>query len=191
MAKQCAVISAAAALVASIAVALFFVLYGHESAPPIVIDDSAFRTEVVVSVEGAVTAPGVYHLPNDARMVDAITAAGGFASGADLSEVNMAARLTDEQRIVILSSGPDLAGSPMSATAGVTSESAGAPLININTADALELDSLPGIGPVLAGRIVTYREANGPFTRIEELARVDGISMATVDKLRDRITVGQ
>jgi len=191
MAKQYAVISAAAALVASIAVALFFVLYGHESAPPIVIDDSAFRTEVVVSVEGAVTAPGVYHLPNDARMVDAITAAGGFASGADLSEVNMAARLTDEQRIVILSSGPDLAGSPMSATAGVTSESAGAPLININTADALELDSLPGIGPVLAGRIVTYREANGPFTRIEELARVDGISMATVDKLRDRITVGQ
>jgi competence protein ComEA len=164
--------------------------YDDWSAPPIVIEDPRPDTEIAVSVEGAVAAPGVYRLKGDARVQDALNAAGGPAPNADLTRVNLAARLHDEERLII----PALAASGGAGGSGTATPPAGvdrgqpAP-ININTAGVDLLDTLPGIGPVLAERIVAYREANGPFRSVDELAQVDGISLDMVDALRSLITV--
>lgn len=188
MAKQFAVVFFAGALIATVTAFLFLALYERESTPTIVIEDALLDVEIVVSVEGAVNRPGVYRLPGGARLNDAIVAAGGFAPGADFSELNLASRLADEQRVVIPFVGGPSRASPVAR--GDADSQDGDGLINVNAAGVQELDTLPGIGPVLAERIVAYRQANGPFTRVEELARIDGISPAMVDELRDRVTVG-
>ena len=165
-------------------------LWDERSAPPIVIADPRPDATIVVSLEGAVATPGVYHLPGDARVQDALDAAGGVTSDADLARVNPAARLHDEERLIV----PTIAGivaPPSSAAPTATSDVSAASVgfVDLNTASADELDTLPGIGPALAGRIVAYREANGPFRTVDELAEVDGISLAMVDKIRSLITV--
>jgi competence protein ComEA len=165
-------------------------LWDDRSAPPIVIDDPRPNATIVVSVEGAVATPGVYHLRGDARVQEAIDAAGGAASNADLARINPAARLHDEERLIVPTApvaGNTVSGEGPTATSGGVTSSVD--LININTASAELLDTLPGIGEVLAGRIVAYREANGPFRSVDELAEVDGISLAMVDKIRSLITV--
>jgi competence protein ComEA len=188
--KQLTIAAVAGAFIATISGFLFVLLYERQGAPTIVIEDAPAKTEIVISIAGAVNAPGVYHLPSDARLNDAIVAAGGFAPDADLSGINLALRLDDEQSIEIPRQRRSAEGSPV-ATIGSSGSSTAADSahININTADAVLLDTLPGIGPAIAGRIVEYRETHGPFTRIEELARVDGISAAMVDEMRDKITV--
>ncbi|MEA2524921.1 MAG: competence protein ComEA [Thermomicrobiales bacterium] len=161
------------------------------AAPAIVIDDPRPDATIVVSVEGAVATPGVYHLKADARVQDALNAAGGPTAHADLARVNPAARLRDQERLYI----PTLpsTGEPASggATAAASATAGGSPagIININTAAVELLDTLPGIGPAIAARIVAYREANGPFRSVDELAEVEGISLAMVDELRSLITV--
>ena len=154
--------------------------------------------EIVVDVVGAVRVPGVVTLPVDARVVDAIRAAGGTAAGADLVRLNLAAKLADGARVAVpLLGAPPPAVDPGAVTGsvdpvgGATSGDGtpdGGPM-NVNIASAEELEALPGIGPTLAGAIVDDRERNGPFTSVDDLDRVPGIGDGRLAPLRDLVTV--
>jgi competence protein ComEA len=164
----------------------------HRSKPAIVIEDPRPDATIVVSVEGAVATPGVYSLKGDSRVQDAVDAAGGPAAGADLARINPAARLRDEERVVVPWSETVASTSPRSsatASASAIPTVDGSGSININTADAALLETLPGIGPVIADAIVAYREQNGPFRSVDELAEVKGISLKMVDEIRSLVTV--
>lgn len=178
-----AVTGIAVGLIAAVAVYNF---YDNRSAPEIVIDDPRDGGEMVVSVDGEVATPGTYRLVGDARLQDAVDAAGGTTDDADLSSINMASRINDEDQIFIPSK-QSAAQGLMSGTAPPAETQS--TLVNINSATAAELNELPGIGDVLAARIIEYRDENGPFESIDELAQVDGISLGMVDELRSLITV--
>lgn len=124
---------------------------------------------VVVDVSGAVQAPGLVELAAGARVADAIDAAGGASADAVLDDLNLARRVADGEQILVPHQGDE--------------EASGGGLINLNQADAGELDVLPGIGPVLAERIVADREANGPFASLDDLGRVAGVGDAIVGAL--------
>lgn len=155
-------------------------------APEIVIEDAALSQRIAVEVVGAVSTPGVYRLDGDARVQDAIDAAGGARADADLTGLNLARRLDDEERLEIPSTRVVATPTTSAAPAAVKNGT-----ININTASAEELDALPGIGPALAGRIVAYRQQHGPFASVEELSNVSGISPKMVETLRPLISVTQ
>jgi competence protein ComEA len=184
-ARNTAIGVALSALIAVVTAFLVALLYDLHSAPEIVIEDAPSEVEIAVSIRGAVLRPGVYQLHQDARLIDAVDAAGGFRDDADLSQLNMAERIQDEQQIDIPAT-----GAPVATPLSDGSPSLDGPKIDINTAGVAELDSLPGIGPVIAQRIVDYRTEHGPFLRVEELARVEGISAEMVRDLDDRISVG-
>ena len=163
------------------------------SGTAVVLLPSSTPQPIFVYVTGAVNRAGVYKLPLDSRMVEAIQAAGGFADGADLNQVNLATVIKDGQQIVI----PGGTGVPTPMlTIGdngllvTPTPPAGSP-VNINTADVTLLQKLPGIGPSSAQAIVDYRTANGPFVRIEDLLKIPGIGPTTLDGLRGLVTVGQ
>lgn len=141
-------------------------------------------TEVVVHVTGAVNAPGVFTLPGDARVDDAVRAAGATAD-ADLSQLNLAQKLTDGQKIVVPKAGET---PPATSADGGTSDGDGA-LINLNTASQAELETLPSIGEVRAQAIIDYRETNGGFKSIEELKEVSGIGEKIFADVSPHITV--
>jgi competence protein ComEA len=150
---------------------------------------SASATAVVVHVVGAVTTPGLVQLPAGSRVADAVSAAGGATTEADLSRVNLARLVTDGEQVVIPRPGEQVAAAPASGgPAGAPSASGGAP-VNLNTADAAALDSLPGIGPVLAERIIAFRTDNGPFTSVDDLGEVSGIGERLLDQLRPLVAV--
>jgi len=161
-------------------------------APAIVIEDPRIGQKIVVVVEGEVVVPGTYDLSADARVQHALDAAGGPTKNADLSGLNLAARLRDEDRLIIPSRVVEAAGSPGSELGEPTNQTptvSASNMININTADAATLDTLPGIGPKLAAAIIEYREENGSFRIVDDLALVSGISLAMVDEMRALITV--
>jgi len=136
-----------------------------------------------VYVSGAVTRPDVYTLPPNSIVKDALLAAGGPAENADLDRINLALPVSDGQQVYIPRLGEEnLPVQPPSAQRAPDSK------ININTADLATLVTLPGIGPALAQRILDYRQANGPFARIEGIMDVPGIGEGTFEKLRDLIT---
>ncbi len=143
-----------------------------------------------IYVCGAVRHPDVYRLPVGSIVKEAIEAAGGPTAKADLNHINLALQLADQQQVYVPEVGEDNppvsppSGPPAPAAAG---QSGGK--ININTASVEALDALPGIGPAFAQRIVDYRQANGPFQRIEDITNVSGIGPATFEKIKDRITV--
>jgi competence protein ComEA len=141
---------------------------------------------VVVSVVGPVARPGLVTLPSGARVAEAIEAAGGLLAEADQASVNLAAVLTDGQQIVV--GVPGASGAAVSA--GKASGSGAAPggRLNLNTAGVAELDALPGVGPVLAQRIVDHREQE-PFTSVDELDDVPGIGPAIAAELAELVTV--
>jgi competence protein ComEA len=145
---------------------------------------------IMVHVDGAVQHPGVYALPPNSRVQDAIQAAGGFGSEANQSAVNLAARLEDGNRLTIPNIGTPIA-SPSSELPGsnrVKDIPPGAP-VNINTATLEELQTLPGIGATRAQDILDYRQAHGSFQTIDDLKNVTGIGDATFERLKDLITV--
>lgn len=147
-------------------------------------DDAPAPVEqVIVYISGAVRAPDVYQLPAGARVKDLLIAAGGFADDADSDNVNLARPLVDGEHVHI----PHYGEAP-AAEAAEGSEAA--PLININTASADELEALPGVGQVSAQRIVEYRAANGPFTSVEDLKKVKGIGPSLFAKIAELVTVG-
>jgi competence protein ComEA len=139
---------------------------------------------LIVDVAGAVHRPGVYEFVEGDRVIDAIERAGGPMPKADLSLLNLAAPLADGTQILVPKSGPPGAVVPGGAPPG----SSGG-LVNINTASATELETLSGIGEVLAATIVEYRDQNGPFASVEDLMDVSGIGPATLDEIRDQVTV--
>ncbi len=126
----------------------------------------------VVHVSGAVAEPGLVSVAAGGRVVDAVAGAGGLAPEADESSVNLARPVIDGEHIIVAALGED--GAP---AAGGGAE--GAP-VSLSSADAAALETLPGIGPVLAARIVADREANGPFLTLDDLARVSGVGPALV-----------
>jgi len=143
---------------------------------------------IVVQISGAVPRPGVYALPEGARVQDLISAAGGFLAEADKDFINLARPLEDGERLDI----PYAFGfSPvLPAATEPLAIPASSDLININTAASFELESLPGIGPTTAGKIIAYREENGPFFAIEDIINVSGIGPGTYERIKDLITVG-
>jgi competence protein ComEA len=144
----------------------------------------AARGRVTVHVAGAVRRPGVYRLSARARVDDAVARAGGPRRAADLSAVNLAAKLEDGRQVIVPARAPPAAaGSPASAPAA-----AGVPL-NLNTATLEQLDGLDGIGPATAQTILAYREEHGGFGSVDELAQVPGIGEKRMATLREQVRV--
>ncbi len=135
---------------------------------------------VVVDVAGAVHRPGLYHLPQGARIADAIAHAGGLTKHADSALVNLAAPLADGEQVLVPSSVP---GASAAASASAAGPSPTAP-VDLNTATAEQLDALPGVGPVTAQKIIDYRTQNGPFRSVDDLDAIPGIGPARIDNLR-------
>jgi competence protein ComEA len=138
-------------------------------------------SDVVVDVTGAVQRPGVYRLPAGARVTDAVDRAGGASGKALLEAVNLAARLADGQQVVVPELGPG--GVPLS-VAGATGQEGP---ISLGTATAEQLDTIDGIGPVTAQKIVEYRDQHGGLSSVDQLDQVSGIGPATMQSLRARL----
>lgn len=144
-----------------------------------------------VYVSGAVVYPEVYSLPPNTIIRDALQAAGGTTSEADLNLINLAQPLQDGQQIYVPHFGETILQPSQTTLSPAPGNMILGGVVNINTATLAELDTLPGIGPVIAQRIIDYREANGPFSTIEGIMDVSGIGPATFDKIKDLITVNR
>jgi competence protein ComEA len=139
---------------------------------------------VVVHVAGAVRAPGVYRMRSGARVDDAVRKAGGALPRADLTQVNLAAKVEDGRQIVVprrVSAATAPAGTAAPAQPGVP--------LNLNTATLEQLDELPGVGPATAQKIIDYRQEHGGFGSVEELGQVPGIGDVRLASLRDQVRV--
>lgn len=141
---------------------------------------------VVVDVAGKVRRPGVVTLPAGSRVVDALRRAGGARPHADLTALNLAAVLTDGQQVLVGVRGA-AAGTPSAAAA--SGEAPAGPLVDLNAASQDELESLPGVGPVTAQRILAWRTAHGVFSSLDELLEVDGIGPKTLAELVPHLTL--
>jgi len=144
-----------------------------------------------VYVSGAVRTPDVYLLSPGSIVKDALQAAGGPAGDADLDRINLALAVCDQQQVYVPHVGEATPAAPLPGdapppAAGEAARTGGK--VNLNTATVEQLDTLPGIGPAIAQRIIDYRQANGPFAAPEEIMNVKGIGQATYDKLQDLIT---
>jgi competence protein ComEA len=139
---------------------------------------------ITVHVAGFVLAPGLVELAQDARVADAVAAAGGLRPGADTAAVNLAAPLRDGDQILIPGPSDQAGGSGAGGSA-----TAGDGRVRINQANLAELETLPGVGPVLAQRILDFREEHGPFQTLEDLLDVPGIGEAKLASLRDHLIV--
>lgn len=167
---------------------------------PIVIEPpapTATPGSIRVFVNGEVGAPGVYTLSYGAILEEAIEAAGGFTAEAETAVVNLAQSVSDGTQIYVPAKGevaaePAPTGSDPATAGAVTTSGAGASgdLININTVVAEALDTLPGVGPSTAQKIIDHRTANGPFASIEAIKDVSGIGDAKFNQIKDLITVG-
>ena len=172
-----------------IALSLFLVVRGssHEIAlAPTELTVTESVAQITVDVAGAVTNPGVYTLPANSRVTDAIKAAGDKLKGADLSDINLARVVKDGEQIYIYppgKGGGSLRISPQRAKAKSTGPFA------LNRASAKDLESLDGIGPVLAARIIAYRNQNGPFLTVEDLLKVSGIGAAKFAQFKEKLRV--
>lgn len=162
-----------------------------ETAADAAAEADAEETTIVVHVDGAVAEPGVYELPSGSRANDAVIAAGGLLDDADTSTINLAATLSDGEKLYIPTEGEEVTVSTTSTstTTSTSDDSSETELININTATAEELDELPGIGEATAAAIIEDRETNGEFTSIEDIMRVSGIGEAKFANIKDLICV--
>jgi competence protein ComEA len=142
---------------------------------------------IFVHILGAVTRPGLYELREGARAVDAVAAAGGFTPDADRTQLNLARFVTDGEQIAVPVVG---AAPPPDAGGGAAGGGAVVPgKVNINTADAATLETLPRVGPAMAERIIEWRETNGRFAAVEDLMSVSGVGEKTFESLRELVTV--
>jgi competence protein ComEA len=156
---------------------------------------------LLVHVAGAVRRPGVYELPGGARISDALSKAGGGRAGADLDVINLAAKVTDGQQVLVARRGRSgssgaatgaaaaagsAAAAPGAAAAGPGGAS-GAATVNVNQADATQLEVLNGVGPAIAAKIVDWRTQNGPFKTVDDLAQVSGIGPKKLEAMRAQV----
>ncbi len=172
-------IRALAAVAAAVALGAAFLVWDSRPSPqPLpafvstVSSGQAHGAEIVVAVSGQVHRPGLVRLPVGSRVADALQAAGGVLPGTDLSAVNLARKLSDGELIAV----------------GVTASAEPGPL-NLNNATLAQLDALPGVGPVLAQRIIDFRTKRGGFKQVDELRQVDGIGEETFARLKDLVAV--
>jgi competence protein ComEA len=149
----------------------------------------ATPSAVYVHVLGAVAAPGLYPLSAGARVVDAIAAAGGFTDEANPAGVNLARPVADGEQLRVPTQGEEVSDA---AAPGVGPGADGAPAagakVNLNSATSEQLQTLPRVGPALAGRILAWRAANGRFASVDDLLNVSGIGEKTIEALRDLVT---
>lgn len=143
-------------------------------APPAVAPEPTASPVILVHVAGAVRTPGLYELSSDARVADAVAAAGGPRWGAELDALNLAEVLADGLRIEVPRAGQ---ASP------VSSQPEAEPTISLNAADQAALETIPGVGPVKGAAIIAYRQEIGSFTSLEQLIDVDGIGPATLEAI--------
>jgi len=144
---------------------------------------------VVVDVSGAVKRPGVYQLTTKDRVEDALERAGGPTRRADLTALNRAAKLEDGRQILVPTRGkPATAAAPPAAGGGETGAAPTGP-VNLNTATPEQLDTLDGVGPATAQKIIEYREQHNGFKTVDELDQVSGIGEKRLAALRDKVTV--
>ncbi len=169
-------------------------MYGYSTQDEVIPLDAAeqvqepVREEVwTVYVTGAVNRPGIVEVPAESRVVDAVNACGGALPTADMNAVNMAQKLKDGLQLRV----PEKAGAavPAEGKANTAGKGQGDGRININTADEKALDTLPGIGPAMARRIIEYRNTEGMFQSTEDLKKIRGIGDAKYEKLKDHVTV--
>ena len=177
------------AIIAGLVVAItaLFVMRGSSqeviAAPAPLEFESISMQTLMVDVAGAVVNPGVYSLPLNARVVEAIKAAGGLKKGADTSDINQARILKDGEQIYVYPAA-------LSGNGGVSRPAVrkNGPIM-INRATVKDFESLDGIGPVLANRIVSYRKSNGPFIAIEDLLKVPGIGQSKFAQFKEKLRV--
>lgn len=167
---------------------------------PLPVEPTQANREIVVYITGAVLHPGLLSLPLDARLDDALEKA-VLSGDADLEVLNPAQKLKDGQKIIVpykasmnlnneLQGDSEAAYTPSSGDGSGRMQSGSASKVNINYAGITELDSIPGIGPALAQRIIDYRTQNGPFSSPEEIQNVSGIGPKTYEKMAAYVTVG-
>ncbi|HZK24141.1 MAG TPA: helix-hairpin-helix domain-containing protein [Oscillospiraceae bacterium] len=147
--------------------------------PETPLDEEQPQAEIVVHIAGAVRTPGVYTLPAGARVYMALEAAGGVLPEADEHALNLAEPLFDGRRITV----------PFQGEQGAAAAASDNDKVNINTAQAAEFEQLPGIGPAKAAAIIAYREENGPFQSVDDLTRVSGIGINTLNVIKDYLTL--
>ncbi len=154
----------------------------QESAKPTLTMPAVAKT-ILIHVAGKVKRPDVYPLLAGSRVSDAIKAAGGAQKGVDLSDINLARVLVDGEQVYV--------GyvAKVSSSSSKSSKTRFTGVININRATKAEFDSLTGIGPVLASRIINYRSANGPFLALDDLLKVSGIGSKTLERIRPRLSL--
>lgn len=144
-------------------------------------DRASTTGELTVHVVGRVRRPGIVTLPAGSRVMDAVAAAGGLRGRADTVDVNLARLVVDGEQIMV--------GRVQPASRSGSEPGTSGGLVNLNQATAADLEALPGIGPVLAERIVAWREANGPFPSIDVLGEVSGIGEVLLENLRPLVRI--
>lgn len=178
-------------VVTALAVTLFFFFSARGEAVgparpvgnPTPVTSPAPSLVIYVDVAGKVKAPGVYQLPDGSRVIDAITIAGGTRRGVDTSHINLARKLVDGEQILVSSKKYESISPTSSRKMVFTGK------VSINTGTKAQFDSLPGIGPVLAQRIIDHRGKNGPFSQVSDIQNVSGIGAAIFAQISDRLTL--
>jgi competence protein ComEA len=178
------VLALAGVAVAAAALAGVVLLHGRATEQPLSVPpvagsvSTATGPEVVVDVAGKVRHPGLVRLPAGARIDDAVRAAGGVLPGVSTGALNLAQKVMDGQQVLVSADGP--ASGALAAAGG---------LLDLNAATASQLDALPGIGPVLADKIVSWRTEHGPFASIDQLRQVGGIGESKYQALKSKVRV--
>ena len=160
-----------------------------ETAIPAIITPTipAITEELIVDVSGRVRKPGVYSLVKGSRAIDALNLAGGALPGVNLGDINLAHILFDGEQIIV--GAPRVTYSSGSRSAPKAKAPTAASPLSLNSATLAQLDTLPGIGPVMANRIFAYRKLNGPFTLIDDLKKVSGIGDATFAEISKLVRI--
>jgi len=165
-------------------ISFFIVVRGNTQPPEVEVTAAIIvqEVEIFVDVAGAVNNPGVYSLSGKSRVIDAIKAAGDSAPGADLSTINLARIVSDGEQIYVDSSSSGR-------SSGSVKRNIRTGPINLNRATKSQLDTLDGIGPVIAQRIIDFRKVNGPFLTIDDIQKVSGIGTAKFAQIKSKIQV--
>lgn len=151
--------------------------------------ENAAQTEIMVDVKGAIKKPGVYTLSTEARLNELILIAGGFTDEAEIRQLNLAEKLSDQQMIYVPNKEELEFKVETTQEVGVADSQTDSSLVNLNTADSMELQQLPGVGPAKAQAILSYREENGAFNSVDDLLQISGFGEKTVDKLREMVSL--